>query len=480
MRYSEFKIDVSMLFEGSGLRAATPGEVYVDRDGTEYQFQVWDYKYPADAEKFESIEEVSDVVEEITRTNPKVDIRWVNQPGRSRSFAFAKFKAHNKEIWLGKFFQKVSPNNTILDKEAIAVNLSPAKGSAVTKAIVNMQPGQLGVADGKARSITSIIRAVKSHDQGDMLTKAILEAKNNESIVFVNGAPYQSAIQDDFCEVLAPIAIISKHSVVRGPVEQAISDIFKGSGLAGSTIVFPPEQNNPLIDCFIVKDGIEMGVSHKGKTGANASITNIWKAKEEAGNTRTGKAYLKKYKEAVAILDICQEQSAAEQPITLARRYGLIGVRAAAKLTELLQNPRAEELKLRGKPKSPNAVVQAKNAPKRDLAKVPRDLMKLFMMGGYKPGSYVSYLCLARVAALVANYVNNDPKIDFGEAIRSFLNSSAMVQASTSVGKQGEDAVVKSISVVYPPNFQEKATMQANTYYGTDIKSKFTFKLPKT
>lgn len=480
MRYNEFRIVESKLFEGQGLRAASPGEVYVDRDGTEYEFQEWDYKYPNDADKFETTDDLNGAVEEITRTNPNVDIRWVNQPGRGRAFAFAKFKSDGKEVWLGKYFQKVSPTNTIRDMEATAVNLTPAKGSAATKASVNMQPGQLGVADGKQRSVDSIVEIIKSHEQGDMLTKASLEAAHNEAIVFVEGAPFKTAIQDDFCEVLAPIAIIGRHSVVSGPVDQAVADIFKGENLEGSTIMFPPEQNNPLIDSFIIKDGIQMGVSHKGKQGAKASITNIWKAKEEASKTRTGAAYIKKFSEAVAILDICKQQGQAQQPITLAERYDLIDATESAKLKELMKNPVAEELRLAGNPKAPKAVVRQGNATPEDLAKVPGELKRIFNMGGYKAGSYVSYLCLARVAALVVEHVNNDPDIDFGEAIRSFLNSSAMVQAKTVVGAKGQDAVVKSINVVYPPNFQEKAKMEANAYYGTGIKSKFSFSLPST
>lgn len=480
MRYSDFKIVETKLFEGSGLRAASPGEVYVDRDGTEYEFQTWDFKYPNDADKFESTDEMAEAVEEITRTNPNVEIRWINQPGRSRAFAFAKFKADNKEIWLGKYFQAVRPTNTIYDKEATAVNLTPAKGSAATKASVNMQPGQLGVADGKQRSIDGIIEIVKNHEQGDMLTKASMEAANNESIVFVEGAPFKTAIQDDFCEVLAPIAIIGKHTVVNGPVDQAVADIFKGGGLEGATIMFPPEQNNPLIDSFIIKDGIQMGVSHKGKQGAKASITNIWKAKEEAAKTQTGKAYLEKFSEAVTILDICKDQGQAQQPITLAERYDLISETESAKLKELMQNPMDDSLRLEGNPDAPKAVVRQGNATQTDLAKVPEELKRIFNMGGYKAGSYVSFLCLARVAALVAEHVNSDPAIDFGEAIRSFLNSSAMVQAKTVVGAKGQDAIVKSINVVYPPNFQEKAKMESNSYYGTGIKSKFSFSLPGT
>jgi len=480
MRYNEIKlVETRVLAEGQGLKAAAPGEIYVDRDGTEYSFVVWDFKYPNDADRFETPEEVNAAVEEITRTNPKADIRWINQPGRGRAFGFAKFQAEDKrEIWLGKYFQKVNPTNTIKDGEATAVSLSPSKGSAATKASVNMQPGQLGVADGKTRSVQGIIAEINNHEMSDMLTRATQEAAKNEPIVFVAGAQYASAIQDDFCEVLAPVALIGRHSVVNGPMDQAVADIFKGGDLKGAGIMFPEGQNNPLIDAYIIKDGIEMGISHKGKQGAKASITNIWKSKEEAAKTQTGQAYIAKFANAVEILDICKEQGQAIQPITLAEKFNLISAQESAKLKELMQNPMAEELKLVGNPQAPKAVVR--QATPEDLQKVPNELKRIFTLGGYKPGSYVSYLCLARIAAIVAQHINTDPEIDFGEAIRSFLNSSAMVQAKTIVGAQGEDAVVKSITVVYPPNFQEKAKIESNAYYGTGIKSKFSFSLPRT
>ena len=85
---------------------------------------------------------------------------------------------------------------------------------------------------------------------------------------------------------------------------------------------------------------------------------------------------------------------------------------------------------------------------------------------------------LAVIAKKVAEYINNSPDIDFGEAIRSFLNSSAMIQASSYVGVKDKDAVATKINVVYPPQFKEKATIESNAYYGTHIKSKFSFSMP--
>ena len=476
MRFHEIKT----LLEGTGLRGGKIGEVYADRDGTEYEFQVWDFKYPNDAPSFQTPLQMQAAIEQIQNENSEVEIRWVNSAtGRTKAFAFAKFKSENsKEVWLGKYFQSVSPTNTIYDKEAAAVNLTAATGSAATKAAVNLQPGQLGIADGRPRNISSIIKIISDHDQGTMLVNAISEAANGSAIVFEQGANIRSALQDDFGELIAPVSIISGHSIVSGPVQQAIDDIFKGGDLRGATIMFPPEQNNPLIDSFIIKGGIQMGVSHKGKQGAKASITNIWKAKEEASKTKTGQAYIKKFTEAVVILDICKNQGQAEQPLSLAERYNLISDAESKVLRKLMQDPMADNMRLEGNPQAPNAVVKV--ATSADLAKVPKVLRRIFNMGGYKRGSYISFLCLARIAALVAEHINSDPDINSGEAIRSFLNSSAMVQAKTIMGAKGQDAVVKSINVVYPPNFKEKARMEANSYYGTGIKSKFSFSLPST
>jgi hypothetical protein len=475
MRFNEFK-----LFEGQGLRAASPGEIYIDKDGTPFRFQEWDYKYPNDAPAFDSLEATAQAAQEIEEKT-SAEIRWLTQAqSRARSFGFAKFKADNgKEIWLGRFFTAVNPNNTINDKHAIELGLSPdkAKSSAV-KAESNLQPGQVGVADNKARKIPAIIKTVASHEKGDMLVKSLELTSQGQPIVFEGGAPILTALQDDFCEVVAPIAIISGHDVIRGPIDIAVRDIFKGDDISQGAIVFPPDQNNPLVDSFILLGKMQMGVSHKGKQGAKASITNIWQAKEEAAQTSTGQAYIEKYAEAVAILDICKQQGQAIQPITLAERYNLINEQEAAKLKELMKNPMNERLKLEGNPAAPNAVV--KQPTNSDMAKVPKELERLFRMGGYKPGSYVSFLCLARVAKIVADHINSSPDIDFGEAIRSFLNSSAMVQAKTFVTKNSEDAVVKQINIVYPPEFKEKATMESNAYYGTGIKSKFSFSLPST
>lgn len=469
-----------LIIEGSGLRAARSGEVYVDPAGKEFKFQSWNWQFPNDSDKFDSQESLEAGVL-AAANNDKNKIFWVNQPRKqSGSFAYAVFAADDgEEKWIGKFYDRKNPNNTILDKEVKAVlNLSAGGKSAAVKAEAALQPGQLGVADNRARSISGVIKAVSGHEKGKMLSAALSQASSNQPVVFTGGKSIAGALQDDFCEVLAPVAMITGHSAVSGQLDAAVADVFKGGNLDGASITFPPDQNNPLVDSFITKGGISLGVSHKGKQGAKATITNIWKAKEEASQNVTGQAYIKKFKEAVAILDICNDQSGLLQPITLAKRYNIINSEEAAALEEAVKNARDPKYQLLGDPSKPNVVI--KQPFSEDLKKVPPALKRLFMMGGYKSGSYVSFLCLARVAHLVANHINTDSKIDFGEAIRSFLNSSAMVQAKSSVSIKGDDAMLKNINIVYPPNFQEKAKIESNGYSGTQVKGKFSFSLPTT
>jgi len=487
MRFYQIK----NLMEGSGLRAGTPGEIYTDQTGDEYTFVEWDWNYPADKDMFESMEELDTALKGIQANDPDVEFRMVKQvTARMKSFAFAKFvrmdeqgqEIPKSQLWLTSFYQRKSPGNTILDKEARLVGLSAGSADSTSsvkgKMDSKLQPGDLGLGDNKARSVDQVIAEVsKNQNSGPMLGKGATEASNNEPIVFAGGKPIIGALQDDFMEVVAPIAIINKHNVVKGPINVAIDDIWKaGMQLDGATIMFPQGQNNPLVDCYISKNGIQMGVSHKGKTGANASISNIWKAKESAKKTNTGQQYIKNYSEAVHILDICANESAAKQPLTLAIRYGIITKEEAADIYAIVEkkaNRYTEDQKLTGDRNT-------------DRQKGPASLLPMFDKIAYKPGSYFGLVVLSSIAKDVAQYINNPNAthagklIEFGEAIRKFLNASAMIQATSILGGVGDDAVVKSIGIVYPPNFQDKATIENSPYYGTDIKSRFAFKLPKT
>ena len=478
------------LREGRGLRARTAGTPYTDKDGTVYKFIKWQ-EFPENTDMYPSTEQMNNALNEITKqaANKKIEIRWANQPtARTRAFGFGMFATENntKQLWLGTYFitKAALSSATISDKDVDRLGLvrgtkTGKTASSAIKMKSNLGPDAFQLNTSKPTLLQTVINNVSKGDSNNMLVNSIKNTTSGQTITFVQGKAMASAIRDDFLEIIAPVAVAYNHNVITGPLNDAIKDIFKGESLDGASFVWPVNQNSPLVDSQIIsKSGIQMNISSKGKKGktrgAKASITNIWKAKEESLKTDTGKAYAEKFPEAVNILDICRKESSPRAPITLALRYKLI---SNAEATALL--PLVEGMKARFNPSTKLSITsRAGLAPKEDLAKGPKVLHNLFKQGGYRKGSYFQLIVLAVVAKKVVDYVNNDSKINFGEAIRSFLNSSAMIQATSSIDVSNDDVVVKNINVVYPPNFKDKATMENNAYYGTEIKSKFSFVMP--
>jgi hypothetical protein len=472
---------IDILNESNGIKAGTPGELYTAADGTEYAFQKWNWQFPVRTDKYEDLEQMQADILKLTG-NDQNKIFWCNQPNRAKSFGYATFKADNgQEIWVGKFFQMRKPTNTIYDGELTQfAGLSKPKSSAAVKESANLKPSAFGLNDTKARGAKTIESAVLSHSSGAMLAPAFTQLMSGQAVTFLGGAGIAKALQDDFGEIVAPVAMTVGHPVITGQLDLAIGDVFGGGDLKGATIGYPVDENAPLIDSYIYKGGRSLGVSSKGKTGAKATITNIWKAKEEAAQSSNGPALVAKFAAASEILDICEATPGRYQPVDLAIKFKLINAQEAETLRAIVHKDVAllPQYQLVGDPNNPNAVVR--QPTKTDLAKVPPELMRIFKSGGYKSGSYVSLLCLAQVAHMVARHINADPKINFGEAIRQFLNSSAMVQANTVIVGKGKDAVLRSINISYPPNFKEKAKMESNGYSGKQIKGKFSFSLPTT
>jgi hypothetical protein len=472
------------LIEAVGLKGGNPGEIYTDVNGVEFKFQNWNWEFPAGEEQQYATMQDMEAAALEQAGGDKGKIIWINKPqNRSKSFAYARFEADNgQEILIGKFYDRKNPNNTIYDAEAKAAAGLTAGGkdhktSAAVKSEAALKPFDVGIGDSRSRTAQSVVKTISTHKDGAMLVAGLNAAVNGEPIVFPGAGKIVPAIQDDFGEVFAPIAMISGHPQVKGHMQEAIVDVFKGGDLSGATISYPVSLINGLIDSYIQKGGIELAVSSKGKQGAKGSIGNIHKAKEDSAKSSTGRAYIETFAKAAEILDICKEHQ-RYAPLVLGLELKIISKDEDAAIRQLLSNPRDPKQQLSGDKANPSAIV--KPATQEDSLKVPKILQRIFNMGGYRGGSFVGFICIARVAKLVADKVNSDPEINFGEAIRSFLNSSAMVQVKCEVGATGNDANVKTINVVYPPNFKEKAKMEANWYSGRQIKGGFSFSLPTT
>lgn len=479
---------IDIILESNGIRAGVPGEPYTDPSGIEYKFQSWNADFPPAADKYPTSEDMQADILALTG-NDKNKIIWVNPQAavKSKSFGVAMFAtdpvdgAPQQEIWVGQFFQSKRPTNTIRDMDikassGLRAGAAGKPSSASVKQEAQLNPFNLGIADGGKKSINTIIKAVSQHVQGPMLSAGLVAVVNGKPVVFKDGAKIKPALQDDFGEVISPVAMISGHPSVKGDLAKAVADIFQTPDLSGASIRYPVSQTNGLVDSYITIGGQEMGVSSKGGQGANGTINNVWKAKEFASKTVNGQTTIATFPEAVEILDICKKHQKLA-PLELGLKYNLIDNAEYTALQALMKNQYDPKQQLSGDTANPARIV--KPAMPHDLAKVPVELQRVFNLGGYKAGSFVGFICLARVASLVAQHVNADQNINFGEAIRQFLNSSAMVQVTCTMGTANGDAVLNTIGVKYPPNFTEKAKMESNWYSGKQCKGGFSFSLPK-
>jgi hypothetical protein len=470
-----------LLLEAQGLKAASKGEVYTDQQGVEWEFQSWQ-QFPLNQPQFNTPEEMQDAIDKIEKKS-STSIQWTKQIARPKAFGIAMFlePTSKKILVFGASFQKVGPTNTIYDQDisrvaGLSAGTKDKPTSASVKSSAQLKPQNVGITDERARTINSIISLVADHPQGSILVDGLKSAVAGKPIIFKGSANIAVALQDDFGEIVGPVSMISGNPIITGTLDMAVSDIF-GGNIRGATISFPVGQTNPLIDSYINKGGKQLAVSSKGKKGANGSLNNIYKAKEEALQTPNGQAVVKQFPMAQEILDINKKES-HYSALTLGVKFGIISSQEDQAIRTLLKDNRSPSQQLIGDPKNPTAIMRKPNP--KDLAKVPPEVNRIFTMGGYKAGSFVGWICLARVASLVAQHVNTDTKINFGEAIRQLLNSSAMVQVKTRVSPQGVDAVVKNINVVYPPNFQNKAKMESNWFSGKGTKGGFSFSLPTT
>lgn len=466
-----------ILAEAQGLRAAQPGEIYASPDGTIYTFVKWHSDFPEGQTGYETPALMNAEISKLLTPSPKQKVIWLNRAGTAnKSFAYSEFSSEpDLKLLVAKFFRQNKSSNTITDTELrLAANLDKQragkKSNFAIKAEAKVKPAELGLADNTNKTAKQIAATVGSHSQGPMLTNSVLAAASGKPIVFTGGAKYLQALQDDFCEVITPVAIMSNHPSVTGQIKEAILDVFKGENLTGATARFPAGMNNPLVDSYVIsKSGLALGVSNKGGKGAQATATVIYKIKEEA-LANQGPALIQKFSEASKILDLIQDTPSSTGPIVIAREYGLVNPSILAALEPLVTSSAVRM--------SPQ--YRLTGDPTVDLAKVPKKLLPLFKSVKYRPGSYMPLICLAQVARIVANFINTDPTVNFGEAVRSFLNHSNMVQATVSLSAKGEDAVLNSISVSYPPNFKNKARIESNSYCGTTIVTKLKIELPKS
>ncbi len=207
---------------------------------------------------------------------------------------------------LGKYGKRTEANSGNFKYNKTIIIFKPLKTSGE---YYELKPQSLGVTTGEFISINQLkkelINGVKNHPKlEDVQKKFILDLVDNKSTLN----------PDEQQEILSDRKFINE---VEKNLGEMIGAIMFAKEVKGTSVMFPPEGNYPLID-YIIKtaDGSEIEVSAKKAKGKGNLIKmpNIEKKVKEAG----GKIDPKRQE----IFDIIRDSSGIEGVFKLAPKYG--------------------------------------------------------------------------------------------------------------------------------------------------------------
>lgn len=436
----------------------------VENPTAEIVFDKVDY-FPSMPGSYADYEEMANAGKELFRQYPA--ITWFNKPtAATKSFAIITFDgpAKGQKTYFGKFFNEIKQDMTGFWKNNELPGGWQLNKASSLKAFYKLKPADLFLPDSRFDSPADCVAALGENPKDNPAVPKIMpgmkELLTKKFPLFADIGEMGAAVRDDLGETIGPIALIQGMITTQG-AEAARKELLGPNGsYAGSSIYFPEAKNNGLVDSYITTPGgIEIGISSKGDSGANASIKNV-----SDGVTRAREKnmtdLLEKYADQLETITEVGSLSSRELPIVLGIRQGLITESQGRAINALIDS----------NAKSLDAV----NLPAEDLA-VVHQLMK--QIPGAKtdnPRYNVGFHALSALARNVSTNVNKDPK--FGEACLKFLNVAPIIQLHLMSTDKGGSLQVTGFTSKYPPDFKGTVGLDASkTYAATGTNGRVSF-----
>jgi hypothetical protein len=464
MRYSE----ILQLIEASGIINRKAGDTFVNvSDPDDVITYDGEYKaYPEDKPQFENPAERDAVIKDLKSKYP--DFAESNKANNSTlAFAtvvFTKKDKKSKKMFV-RYFRDTNVALTPGRWENKNIPGYSAGFKSAVKNISSFKPGTLYPPHNKRSAFA--VKQVLDHinrELGAEYHDPIAKMMQTKRLpTFTNQPGKEEEIRDYLGESIQPLAFVAEASGIEGQWKDAES-LLGGSGFKNCKVFFPAEQNNPLCDSYLIApNGLEVGISSKGKDGANASIKNLKDTVDKLREIDPANPLLTKYKKTVEVIDYLGSKgvSAIVGPIELAKKEKLITDQQATILYELFKT-RSQAQNIEDYPEMQN--IYDAYGFKTD----PENLRKFRLRYGL----------LANVAKMVSAHYNDLP--EFQEGGIKLLNQSSIVQAYTFTRQDGDDVVVTKINTIYPPNFKGIIQLDGGkNYTGNANQGKIAFKFKK-
>lgn len=467
MRYYEFS-----LTEASGVFNRQAGQMFRNPDTSHELEFVKIVAYPSDAQTFDDVAARDAAVEQLN-SSLDIPIEWTNTPNAGTlAFGLAYLKEPleadeggvQKESThiFGRYFKKMNEAGLPANWNSKDFHGYKLQTGAASKLQQGLMPQDiLGLEEKRYRGLNNLMQAIRANlkDKPDVLQGFEQVAKGQLPALFTGQRNIATAIRDYAGEVLQPIAIMSGANVGNG-VASAKADLIPNQDWSELDLFWPSGKNHALVDSvFIREDGLEIGISSKGKSGADASMKNIQDAIKKA--RKKTPALLSQHEDVVNICDMVDKNSAEEGPLLVAEEIKLLTRQTTDFIRSMKTTPMTVE----------DIQAQHNKDPK---------ILEVYQSFGAKldhQNYNIYFHMVTNVAKMVAQKLNATP--GFGEGMMAFMKQASIIQVYTQIGNKGDDVSVTEFRSVYPPQFEGIILVNGSkNYASTKIFGKLAFKMP--
>ena len=416
--------------------------------------------FPKQPGKFNDLDQTMLAADRIKKVCPGLE--FVNVPNNGTlSFAVLTFqKSDGTKQYYGRFFKEITTNMAGQWKNNGLPGGWQLTKQTSLKAAYGLKPADFWPEGKNFPNALSLVTSLQDSGKINDMIPGFQMLLGGNLPIFEGKAEMVTAIQDDLGEIIAPIAL-AQGMITDSGATAIKKDLLAGADWKNCSFEFPKEKNFGLVDSYVTVNGVQIGVSSKGKKGAAASIKNVLDGVNIAKTSvnPAHKKLLTKYAEQIKLVNKIGSLNATDFPIDYAVRHEIISQSLSNKIKELIKI----------NAKSLDEVVMSKK-DRKELENYMSYLDARTELQNYNVGHHV----LAVLAKDVAADINSDPK--FGTMCLQFVNINPIIQIYLTATKKKDDAVITKLTSLYPPNFQGTIVVDARkSYAATGANGRLTF-----